>query len=115
MDLLSMFPTKRTPITTVHFTPRNLCLVAGPYLSTTPVAPHIPVANPFCAVIPWGSTIWAAQPLSSCCEDILKRNLLEGALASKTKGTLVHSLMVSSFIPFSHIYWTDMIAVSMDL
>ncbi|KAI0001946.1 TFIID and SAGA subunit [Russula vinacea] len=35
-DLLSTFPTKRTPITTVHFTPRNLCLVAGPYLSTTP-------------------------------------------------------------------------------
>lgn len=35
-DLLATFPTKRTPITTVHFTPRNLCLVAGPYLSTTP-------------------------------------------------------------------------------
>ena len=35
-DLLSTFPTKRTPITTVHFTPRNLCLVAGPYLSMTP-------------------------------------------------------------------------------
>ncbi|KAI0004261.1 TFIID and SAGA subunit [Russula compacta] len=35
-DLLATFPTKRTPITTVHFTPRNLCLVAGIYLSTTP-------------------------------------------------------------------------------
>lgn len=35
-DLLSTFPTKRTPITTVHFTPRNLCLVAGPHLSMTP-------------------------------------------------------------------------------
>jgi WD40 repeat protein len=35
-DLLATFPTKRTPITTVHFTPRNLCLVAGPHLSTTP-------------------------------------------------------------------------------
>jgi transcription initiation factor TFIID subunit 5 len=35
-DLLSTFPTKRTPITTVHFTPRNLCLIAGPYLSMTP-------------------------------------------------------------------------------
>ncbi|KAI0307877.1 TFIID and SAGA subunit [Multifurca ochricompacta] len=35
-DLLATFPTKRTPIVTVHFTPRNLCLVAGPYLSTTP-------------------------------------------------------------------------------
>ncbi|KAI0053312.1 TFIID and SAGA subunit [Auriscalpium vulgare] len=32
-DLLSTFPTKRTPIVKVHFTPRNLCLVAGPYLS----------------------------------------------------------------------------------
>jgi hypothetical protein len=34
-DLLATFPTKRTPIISVHFTPRNLCLVAGPYLSTT--------------------------------------------------------------------------------
>ncbi|KAJ7293509.1 TFIID and SAGA subunit [Mycena rebaudengoi] len=32
-DLLSTFPTKRTPITNVQFTPRNLCLVAGNYLS----------------------------------------------------------------------------------
>ena len=32
LDLLSTFPTKRTPIITVHFTPRNLCLVSGPYL-----------------------------------------------------------------------------------
>ncbi|KAL6309885.1 TFIID and SAGA subunit [Sparassis latifolia] len=32
-DLLATFPTKRTPIIDVHFTPRNLCLVAGPYLS----------------------------------------------------------------------------------
>ncbi|KAK7694760.1 hypothetical protein QCA50_001948 [Cerrena zonata] len=32
-DLLSTFPTKRTPITDVQFTSRNLCLVAGPYLS----------------------------------------------------------------------------------
>ncbi|KAI9512806.1 TFIID and SAGA subunit [Russula earlei] len=35
-DLLATFPTKRTPISTVHFTPRNLCLVAGSYLSTAP-------------------------------------------------------------------------------
>ncbi|KAH9858088.1 TFIID and SAGA subunit [Lenzites betulinus] len=33
MDLLSTFPTKRTPVINVQFTPRNLCLVAGPYLS----------------------------------------------------------------------------------
>ncbi|KAF7796405.1 hypothetical protein EIP86_007582 [Pleurotus ostreatoroseus] len=33
VDLLSTFPTKRTPIINVQFTPRNLCLVAGPYLS----------------------------------------------------------------------------------
>ncbi|KAL1681524.1 WD40-repeat-containing domain protein [Schizophyllum commune] len=32
-DLLSTFPTKRTPITNVQFTPRNLCLVAGNYMS----------------------------------------------------------------------------------
>ncbi|KAG1749922.1 TFIID and SAGA subunit [Suillus paluster] len=32
-DLLATFPTKRTPITNVHFTPRNLCLVAGNYLA----------------------------------------------------------------------------------
>ncbi|KAI0778289.1 TFIID and SAGA subunit [Trametes elegans] len=32
-DLLATFPTKRTPIINVQFTPRNLCLVAGPYLS----------------------------------------------------------------------------------
>lgn len=31
-DLLAAFPTKRTPITNVQFTPRNLCLVAGSYL-----------------------------------------------------------------------------------
>ncbi|KAG6331995.1 hypothetical protein ID866_7098 [Astraeus odoratus] len=31
-DLLATFPTKRTPITNVHFTPRNLCLVGGYYL-----------------------------------------------------------------------------------
>ncbi|KAI0321729.1 TFIID and SAGA subunit [Amylostereum chailletii] len=33
VDLLTTFPTKRTPITKVHFTPRNLCLVSGPYLA----------------------------------------------------------------------------------
>ncbi|PIL31851.1 transporter [Ganoderma sinense ZZ0214-1] len=33
-DLLSTFPTKRTPIIDVQFTPRNLCLVAGPHLSS---------------------------------------------------------------------------------
>ncbi|KAJ7630871.1 TFIID and SAGA subunit [Roridomyces roridus] len=33
VDLLATFPTKRTPITNVQFTPRNLCLVAGNYLS----------------------------------------------------------------------------------
>ena len=32
-DLLATFPTKRTPVINVQFTPRNLCLVAGPYLS----------------------------------------------------------------------------------
>ncbi|KAL1951826.1 hypothetical protein VTO73DRAFT_975 [Trametes versicolor] len=32
-DLLATFPTKRTPIINAQFTPRNLCLVAGPYLS----------------------------------------------------------------------------------
>ncbi|KAJ6509466.1 TFIID and SAGA subunit [Mycena vitilis] len=32
-DLLTTFPTKRTPITNVQFTSRNLCLVAGNYLS----------------------------------------------------------------------------------
>ncbi|KZT06012.1 TFIID and SAGA subunit [Laetiporus sulphureus 93-53] len=32
-DLLASFPTKRTPIIDVQFTPRNLCLVGGPYLS----------------------------------------------------------------------------------
>ncbi|KZV77454.1 TFIID and SAGA subunit [Peniophora sp. CONT] len=31
MDLVATFPTKRTPMTKVHFTPRNLCMVAGPY------------------------------------------------------------------------------------
>ncbi|KAF9015089.1 TFIID and SAGA subunit [Cyathus striatus] len=30
-DLLATFPTKRTPITNVQFTPRNLCLVGGVY------------------------------------------------------------------------------------
>ncbi|KAH7104667.1 WD40 repeat-like protein [Auriculariales sp. MPI-PUGE-AT-0066] len=30
LDLLSTFPTKRTPIINVQFTPRNLCLVSGP-------------------------------------------------------------------------------------
>ncbi|KAG9314306.1 TFIID and SAGA subunit [Chiua virens] len=32
-DLLATFPTKRTPITQVYFTPRNLCVVAGNYLA----------------------------------------------------------------------------------
>ncbi|CAA7258673.1 unnamed protein product [Cyclocybe aegerita] len=32
-DLLETFPTKRTPITNVQFTSRNLCLVGGVYLS----------------------------------------------------------------------------------
>ncbi|KAF8168182.1 TFIID and SAGA subunit [Crassisporium funariophilum] len=32
-DLLATFPTKRTPITNVQFTSRNLCLVGGNYLS----------------------------------------------------------------------------------
>ena len=30
-DLLATFPTKRTPIIDVQFTPRNLCLVSGPF------------------------------------------------------------------------------------
>ncbi|KAL0951288.1 hypothetical protein HGRIS_007999 [Hohenbuehelia grisea] len=32
-DLLATFPTKRTPITNVQFTPRNLCLVGGTYMA----------------------------------------------------------------------------------
>ncbi|CCM05203.1 uncharacterized protein FIBRA_07412 [Fibroporia radiculosa] len=32
-DLLTTFPTKRTPIINAQFTSRNLCLVAGPYLA----------------------------------------------------------------------------------
>ncbi|KLO13974.1 TFIID and SAGA subunit [Schizopora paradoxa] len=32
VDLLATFPTKRTPIATVHFTSRNLCLVSGSFL-----------------------------------------------------------------------------------
>ncbi|KDR84911.1 hypothetical protein GALMADRAFT_217991 [Galerina marginata CBS 339.88] len=35
-DLLATFPTKRTPITNVQFTSRNLCLVGGVYLSPEP-------------------------------------------------------------------------------
>jgi len=35
-DLLATFPTKRTPVINVQFTPRNLCLVAGPYLAPEP-------------------------------------------------------------------------------
>lgn len=31
-DLLATFPTKRTPIINVQFTPRNLCLVSGPFI-----------------------------------------------------------------------------------
>ena len=30
-DLIATFPTKRTPIIDVQFTPRNLCLVSGPF------------------------------------------------------------------------------------
>ncbi|GLB36081.1 putative WD40 associated region in TFIID subunit, NTD2 domain [Lyophyllum shimeji] len=33
IDLVATFPTKRTPITKVHFTPRNLCIVGGVYTS----------------------------------------------------------------------------------
>lgn len=33
VDLLATFPTKRTPITNVQFTSRNLCLVGGIYLA----------------------------------------------------------------------------------
>jgi len=33
-DLIATFPTKRTPITNVQFTPRNLCIVGGTYMST---------------------------------------------------------------------------------
>jgi len=32
VDLLATFPTKRTPIAMVHFTPRNLCLVSGSFI-----------------------------------------------------------------------------------
>lgn len=31
-DLLSTFHTKRTPILTTHYTPRNLCMVAGSFV-----------------------------------------------------------------------------------
>ncbi|KAJ8501632.1 hypothetical protein ONZ45_g12073 [Pleurotus djamor] len=31
-DLIATFPTKRTPITNIQFTPRNLCLVGGTYM-----------------------------------------------------------------------------------
>jgi transcription initiation factor TFIID subunit 5 len=31
-DLLSTFHTKRTPIVKTHYTPRNLCMVAGSYV-----------------------------------------------------------------------------------
>ncbi|KAG6912022.1 hypothetical protein DXG01_000270 [Tephrocybe rancida] len=34
IDLMATFPTKRTPITNVQFTPRNLCMVGGSYLSS---------------------------------------------------------------------------------
>lgn len=30
-DLVATFPTKRTPIVNIQFTPRNICLVAGTY------------------------------------------------------------------------------------
>lgn len=33
IDLVATFPTKRTPIVNIQFTPRNLCLVAGSYLA----------------------------------------------------------------------------------
>ncbi|KAI0094816.1 TFIID and SAGA subunit [Irpex rosettiformis] len=33
LDLVATFPTKRTPIVNVQFTPRNLCMVAGAYLA----------------------------------------------------------------------------------
>ncbi|KAF5385484.1 hypothetical protein D9757_005345 [Collybiopsis confluens] len=33
-DMMSTFPTKRTPIINVQFTPRNLCLVGGVYQSS---------------------------------------------------------------------------------
>jgi len=32
VDLLATFSTKRTPVINVQVTPRNLCLVSGPYL-----------------------------------------------------------------------------------
>ncbi|RDB29258.1 Transcription initiation factor TFIID subunit 5 [Hypsizygus marmoreus] len=32
-DLIATFPTKRTPITNIQFTPRNLCIVGGTYMS----------------------------------------------------------------------------------
>lgn len=32
VDLLTTYRTKRTPVTTTMFTPRNLCLVAGTYI-----------------------------------------------------------------------------------
>jgi len=34
-DLLTTFHTKRTPIIKTHYTPRNLCMVAGSYVPPT--------------------------------------------------------------------------------
>ena len=31
-DLMATFPTKRTPILKTHYTPRNLCMVAGVFV-----------------------------------------------------------------------------------
>lgn len=31
-DLLATFPTKRTPVIKTHYTPRNLCMVAGSFV-----------------------------------------------------------------------------------
>ncbi|KDQ20487.1 hypothetical protein BOTBODRAFT_183267 [Botryobasidium botryosum FD-172 SS1] len=37
-DLLATFPTKRTPVMDVQFTPRNLCLISGVYTPPSPIS-----------------------------------------------------------------------------
>jgi len=42
IDLIATYPTKRTPILDVHFTPRNLCLVSGNFIPV-PEQPQNPI------------------------------------------------------------------------
>ena len=34
-DLMATFHTKRTPIVKAHYTPRNLCMVAGSFVASS--------------------------------------------------------------------------------